>query len=192
MPKHYESTLSRIEKYNQPLPLVDYLLPLVGNKKEIKIADIGSGPFSIIGSYLPGVSLEIIHSDKQDFVKFWQDHKLTSVITVQIQNMEKLTYEDNTFDIVHCVNALDHTHDARSAVQEMIRICKDRGWVYISCSLDQLSTGYKHYWNAKADGTFINDKESFKLTDFGFNIKFIDNGGESRYNQIIATFQKYD
>jgi SAM-dependent methyltransferase len=104
--------------------------------------------------------------------------------------MEKLTYEDNFFDIVHCLNALDHTRDALTAVKEMIRVCKPGGYVYIDCHLDQLDTGHLHYWNAKEDGTLTNYKETFDLKDFGFQIKYINEYDESRYNHIIAVLQK--
>ncbi|MCR4324166.1 MAG: class I SAM-dependent methyltransferase [Candidatus Curtissbacteria bacterium] len=177
-------------KFNKPLPLVDYLLPLIGDKKEVKIVDVGSGPFSMIGSYLPGIKVEIYHCDKQDFSEYWGKRQLTSVISVEQQNMEKLTYPDGFFDIVHCLNALDHTKNAKESVKEMIRVCKVGGWVYINCALDQLSTGYLHHWNAKQDGIFTNNTETFDLKDFGFQIQFINNGGESRYNQIICTLQK--
>ena len=159
-------------------PLVECLIPLVGDKKEVKVADIGSGPSSRIGRFLDGVEIKVYPSDKQGFKG------------IESQDMEKLTYHDNFFDIVYCSNALDHTKDALSAVKEMIRVCKSGGWVYIECWLDQLSTGYKHYWNAKEDGVFMNGTNIFDLKDFGFQIKFIDNGGERRYNRIIATLQK--
>ena len=178
---------SRIEKFNKPLPLIDYLLPFVGDKKELKIADIGSGPFSTIGSYLDGVDLKIYPSDKQDFIEFWKARNQAPMIPIEVQDMEKLTYSDGFFDIVHCLNALDHTHNVREAVKEMIRVCKTGGFIYINCSLDQASTGGHHYWNAKQDGIFTNDKETLDLKDFGFQIQFINNGGESRYNQIICT-----
>ena len=186
----HETTQGRIKRYNQPLPLIDYLMPYVGDKKEIKIADIGSGPFSTIGSYLQGVDLKIYHSDKRDFVDFWKERNITPIVSIEVQNMEHMTYPDNFFDIVHCANALDHTKDAYKAVEEMIRICKPGGWVYIICNLDQLSVAGKHYWNAKQDGIFSNGTVMFDLKNFGFKIEFIDNGGETRYNQIIATLQK--
>jgi len=184
------SNQGRINVFNKPLPLVDYLLPFVENKKELKIADIGSGPFSIIGSYLDGVDIEFHHCDKQDFKHFWETHEGEPLIKVEIENMEKLSYPDNYFDIVHCCNALDHTRNAEEAVKEMIRICKVGGYVYIRCSLDQLSTGYLHFWNAKQDGLFTNNKYTFDLKAYGFEIEFIDNGGESRYNMINATLHK--
>ena len=185
-----ETTQGRIKRYNQPLPLIDYLMPFVGDKKEVKIADIGSGYITTIGTYLPGVDLKFWHSDKQDFVEFYKQRGITPIHPIEIQNMEKLTYEDNFFDIVHCLNALDHTRDAEAVVKEMIRVCKPGGWVYIDCHLDQLDTGHLHMWNAKQDGTFTNYKETFDLKTYGFKIEFVDNGGESRYNHIIATLQK--
>ena len=72
----------------------------------------------------------------------------------------------------------------------MIRVCKVDGWVYINCALDQLSTGYGHKWNAEEDGTFTNNRDTFDLKEFGFEIKFIDKGGENRHNEIIATLKK--
>lgn len=165
---------NKIAQRNKEVPLIDDLLPFVGDKKELKIADIGSGPFSFIGSTLPGVKVEIYPSDNQDFTNFWEIRNQKPFIPVEYQNMEKLTYPDNLFDIVFCHNALDHTNNAKEATKEMIRVCKTSGWVVIICSLNQLDTGYLHKWNAKEDGTFDNYKERFDLKDFGFQIRFED------------------
>src|ERR1035437_1364134 len=156
MRHRHETTQGRIKRFNQPLPLIDYLLPYIGDKKELKIADIGSGYISTIGTYLDGVDLKIYHSDTNDFKEFWKERNITPINSVEIQDMEKLTYPDNFFDIVHCANALDHTRNVYGAVHEMIRVCKPGGWIYIDCHLDQQLTGGKHYWNAKQDGIFIN------------------------------------
>lgn len=170
--------------------LIEVLIPFVGDKKEVKVADLGSGPFSRIGRFLDGVEVKVYPSDKQDFTDFYKKRKQTSHIPIEYQNMEKLTYPDNFFDVVYCSNALDHTKNALAAVKEMMRICKIGGWIYIECWLDQLQTGYKHYWDAKEDGVFINKTDRFDLKDFGFKIKFIDSHGLRRYSRIIATLEK--
>jgi SAM-dependent methyltransferase len=162
----------KISGYNKSIPLIDEMLPFVGDKKELKIADIGSGPFSFIGSTIPGVDIKVYPSDKVDFTQFWEIRNQKPFIPVEYQNMEKLTYPDKFFDIVWCHNALDHTDNAKEAVKEMIRVCK--GWVVIICSLNQLDTGYLHKWNAKEDGVFDNYKERFDLKDFGFKVRFED------------------
>jgi len=190
MLKPYKTTREGIEQFNKPLPLIEELVALVGDKKEVKIADIGSGAFSKIGQFLDGVKIEVYSSDHQDFAYFWKKFDVVPIFKTEQQNMEALTYSDNFFDIVHTSNALDHTRNALKAVEEIIRVCKPGGWIYIECYLDQLSTGYKHYWNVKADGIFTNNSIDFDLKDFGFKIEFIDNGGESRFNRIIATLQK--
>ena len=192
MLNQHQTIRDNIEKFNKPMPLVSHLAALIGNKKTVKIADLGSGAYSTIGSYLNGVEVDIYHSDNQDFSAFCKKYDFVPRIPIEYQDMEQLTYPDESFDIVHCANALDHTRDAAIAVEEMIRVCKPGGWVYIDSHLDQLDTGHKHYWNAKKDGVFTNDnaKLLFDLKDWGFKIKFIDRGGESRYNHIIATLQK--
>lgn len=182
---------AQIKNFNRVLPLISCLVPLVGDKKKIKIADLGSGPYSTIGSCLDGVEIEVYPSDKQDFNNsFWKKHDIVPLLPIEKQDMEHLTYSDDFFDITYCCNALDHTKNALSAVKEMIRVTKPGGWIYIDCSLDQLSTGGRHYWDAKKDGKMFSKTDKIDLKEFGFNIKFIDNHGESRYNKIIATYKK--
>lgn len=136
---------------------------------KFKIADLGAGSPSMV---------EVVASDKQPAKG--QDQ----------QNMEKLAYGNDSFDVVHCRNALDHTEDALAAVTEMIRICKPGGRVYIKCWLDQRETKGHHYWSAKEDGTFTNGQATFSLAGLGFKIRYTDLGGERRYNYIEATLEK--
>ena len=142
----------------------------------LKVADLGTGKISTLELQVEGpVTLEIHPSGLDSY---------------EYQNMEKLTYPDNSFDIVHCRNALDHTKDAPAAVKEMLRICKPGGKVFIKCWLDQKDTGHKHYWNAKEYGIFSNGSDSFDLKDFGFDVRTVINGGERRYDYIEATWEK--
>lgn len=182
----------KIKQYNSgPIPLVDYLIPLVGEKKEVKIADIGSGPFVRTGQLLDSVKIEIYPMDQSNFDYFWEKYQATPIYPIEVQNMEKLTYPDNYFDIVQCVNALDHTKGALDALKEMIRVCKPSGWVYIDCALIQhTNRGHRHFWDALENGQFVNEYAQFDLKDYGFNIKLIDNGGERQFNHVIATLQK--
>lgn len=190
MINQHQTNRDNIEKFNKAGPLVDYLIPLVGDRIDVQLLDIGSGPYSIIGSYLEGKHIDLRLADNQDFTDFWEKYNATPYFPVEYQDMEKLTYPDSFFDIVHSANALDHTINAWEAVKEMIRVCKPGGWIYIQCYLDQLSTGHKHYWNAREDGVFQNNGGLFDLKDLGFKIEFIDKGGESRYNSIIATLRR--
>src|SRR5258706_816936 len=186
MLNQHQTIKDNIIKYNQHRPLEAFLLPFIGDKKIVSILDIGSGAFSKIGCLLPRVSTVIRAADKQDFTEFYKKHKVIPLEPIEIQDMEKLTYIDNFFDIVHCSNALDHTENAAQAVREMIRVCKPGGYVYIKCWQNQKDTGYDHKWNVDGYGRVSNDEDFFDLPAFGFKITYIEKGGELRYNEIIA------
>lgn len=158
--------------------MMDYLLPMIGSRREVIVADVGSGPHALRHcEFANGASVNFYPMDKRE------------TPGVEGQNMEFITYLDNMFDIVQCINALDHTKDALKALKELIRV--SARWVYIDCNLDQHTTsGGWHYWDAKENGTFTNGKDTFNLKAFGFKIKYINNGGERRYNHIIATLDK--
>jgi hypothetical protein len=122
----------------------------------MRVLDIGSGPTpKLISNYL---EIEVVPFDKQ---------------INPSHDMEHLPYPDDWFDVVICINALDHTKDAEQALREFVRVA--RGTVYINCALDQKTRHRKkHYWDAKEDGTFTNGTDSFDLKDYGFEIQCID------------------
>ena len=124
----------------------------------MRILDLGSGEHpKLISNYL---EIDVIACDSKPSPG------------VELEDMEKLSYADNSFDIVLCINALDHTKDAISAVKEMQRVGIS---IYINCALDQMTRhGMKHYWDAKEDGRLVNKTEEFDLKDFGFEIEFDD------------------
>jgi SAM-dependent methyltransferase len=187
MLKNYKQKMAH---FNQMLPLAPHLIPLVGDKKAVKIADVGSGPYPINGQTLEGVEVETYCMDQQDFGYFYEKYGVTPTHKIEVQNMENLTYEDAFFDIVQSINALDHTRDALKALNEMIRVTKPGGYVYIDCHLIQKTNrGHNHQWDALEDGKFTNGTDTFDLKDLGFEVKFIDNGGERQFNQIICTKQ---
>ncbi len=181
----------KIAHFNRLLPLADFLVELVGDKKAVKILDVGSGPYPIAGQLLDGVDVDIHWCDQQDFQYFWDKWQAVPIFKIEQENMEKLSYADNSYDIVYTINALDHTRNAEQAVKEMIRVCKPGGWVYIDCHLIQhTNRGHNHHWDALEVGAFENEKGYFDLKEYGFDITFIDKGGERQFNQVIAKWQK--
>jgi ubiquinone/menaquinone biosynthesis C-methylase UbiE len=141
---------SKEAKFNHPMPLPAYFKYLIGEKKSVKIAELGAGPINTIGNYFDGVEVEIIASDlfQPEYEKFWKQHNKTPIVPIEYQDMENLTYPDETFDIVHCVNALDHTPDVYKAIDEMKRVCKTGGYIYLRHAPGQKKRyGGIHYWN---------------------------------------------
>lgn len=187
----YRKKFERKERqFNRPLPLVEYLRPLIGNKTRIRIAELGSGPINTIGNEVPGVDVEIVASDMMwpEFEKTWTANGKTPLIPIHYEDFERLSYADNSFDIVHCANALDHTKKIRRALNEMKRICKPGGWVYLRHATNQkLRYGGGHYWNFyDQDGLCViwNRRESYGFDPSAWKTAVLDN------EEIVLCWQK--
>lgn len=164
---------SKLAKFNHPSELPDYFGPMVGDKKEVNIAELGAGPICTIGNSWKDAKVNIYASDvlQKEFAPLWGKNGVVPVVPVEYQDMEHLTYPDEFFDIVHCVNAIDHTLDAKQALKEMLRVCKTGGWIYLRHFPDQRKRlRGMHAWDINAvDGecVFSNRRERFLLSEFG-------------------------
>lgn len=186
----------KFETFNMVFPLADYFGEMIGDKKEVSIADIGAGMVATTGSTWRGVKVKLYPSDvlaneynqilrrKQ---KLWGEHLENGykpLFPVVYQDMESLTYKDNTFDIVHCVNALDHCANPHKAIKEMYRVCKIGGWIYLRhFPNNAVKQGYVglHQWNINydwGDCLFESEEKKFLLSDCVSGFKnIIDNDG---------------
>ena len=138
--------------FNRVFPLYPYFEELIGDKREISIADLGAGILSTTGSVWPGVEVKVYPSDyyADDYAELFKYWKITPVFPIEYQDMEKLTYQDESFDIVHCANALDHTLNPNIALREMYRVCKHDGWIYLRHSPNEGERhrySMQHQWN---------------------------------------------
>ena len=166
----------RGEKHAKSRPLNKEIIEMIGDKKEVRIADIGSGPVSMIGYTCEGVKVNYVPSDllAEEYKELYKYHNLTPPVYPEYQDMNNLTYKDETFDIVHCRNAIDHSKDAHKSVSEMVRVCKKGGYVYL-WHFEKVAKmmGYTgmHQWNIEltknGDCSFYNKDKQFFLSEFG-------------------------
>lgn len=157
---HYRKKfLRKLGQFNKPMNLPDYFEHLIGGKKKVRIAELASGPINTLGQSWPGVEVELLPTDVlwPEYKKLWEETTDKALIPVEYADMESLPYPDNSFDIVHCANALDHTKNAQKALEEMKRVCKKGGIVYVLCADDQKRRfSGMHEWNAKTEnGNFV-------------------------------------
>lgn len=190
---HYSRKfLRKLGQFNKPMQLPHYFEHLIGDKKRVRIAELGAGAINTIGQYWPGVEVEILASDVlwPEYEKLWAQTKDVPVTKIEYADMENLPYPDESFDIVHCCNALDHTKNAQKALQEMKRICKPGGVVYILCAEDQKRRfSGMHEWNARME-----DGDSFVMKDGStgdFYIRDILEGAEE-YTEVQDQFHNKD
>lgn len=157
---------------------VKYLLELSEGKDVTYVANFGCGPNA-------PREIQFVSGLRANLIPFDIKHYPGTIA----QDMEWISFDDDIFEGVMCINALDHTKDAQKALEELIRVAED--WVYINCNLDQKTTsGRGHHWDAKKDGTFTNGTDSFNLTDYGFTLHNITFGGDRRYDQVIGVLEK--
>ncbi|OGC69957.1 hypothetical protein A2415_04865 [candidate division WWE3 bacterium RIFOXYC1_FULL_39_7] len=119
--------------YEQLRRLNHRFLRLISDKREVMIANLGAGPMNLIGDDLRHINVKVISSDlyANEYAAMLKELNLHPANPVEKQDMTALTYADNSFDAVYCGNALDHTQSPLKALNEMIRVCKPGGYVYL-------------------------------------------------------------
>lgn len=88
---------------------------------------------------------------------------------------ENLPFEDNFFDVVTCWYVLEHVDDYRKCVQEMLRVVKKGGYVFLNAP-DYRDSFAGHYW-IDFEKPLINHKEEFRnyLLEMGEDTELLDN-----------------
>jgi SAM-dependent methyltransferase len=72
---------------------------------------------------------------------------------VQIGRLEELPWSDATFDLITCLDVIEHTPDDRATLRELRRVCKPGGWLLVTVPAyqalwsthDQLNHHYRRY-----------------------------------------------
>ncbi len=202
---HYRRKLPwKNKRYNRELHLPAYFKKLIGDKKEVRIAELGSGMFCTIGSLWKTAKVKVYPSDTlaDEFNQILKKARVTPLIPVRREDMSNLSYPDSFFDIVHCVNALDHTTNPLRAIREMYRVCKPGGFIYlrhfVNVGINENYFGL-HLWNIDsyndADCIIWNPEKKFILSDIFREFKtvkkeFIDVIGEKTDVMVISILHK--
>jgi len=160
-----------IHVFNRPFPVPYYFLTMISsrNASKVEVADLGSGPICTLGNLWDHREVKIVPSDilQPHYQKMFDDAGVNLLIPTEYQDMEHLTYPDESFDIVHVVNSLDHIRDAKQALDEAVRICRPGGYIYLRhAEAQKRRWGKHHYWNANPNGSFSNNEVRFYLEGF--------------------------
>ncbi len=174
-----------LEEYNRWFPMQYYFRSMIPKRSRelIRIADLGCGVVCNIGQLCGRYKIRIYASDilQKEYAKLLHKKKITLVTPVKYQDITNLTYRDNNFDIVHCVNTLDHLKDVKKAISEMKRVCKPNGWIYLRHYKDQRShKGGHHRWDVKLRG-FVKGSKKIAMSEFAT----VEDG-----NYIVSRWQK--
>ncbi len=110
-----------------------YLLPHID--PSAKILDVGCGPGTITADLARLSTNEIIGIDQDGAVikKAQEDFKKQGLsnLKFQVGQVYELDFADQSFDIVHAHQVLQHLVNPIKALQEMKRVCKSQGIVAV-------------------------------------------------------------
>ena len=197
----YKSKLPlKTKSFNHKFELPDYFNQLINGKKEVVIAELGAGMFCTIGSTWKTAKVKIYPSDilADEYNQILKNHGIDPFMLVEKQDMDKLTYPDNFFDIVHCCNALDHTFNPIKAIKEMYRICKPDGFIYLRHAVNvgkRQNYNGLHLWNLELDQSndliIWNPESQYSLRSMFPGLRIINSiEKESDCDKVISILQK--
>lgn len=145
-----------------------FLLETVGNgelieRPKFRVLDVGSGPISGIGNYMPEADLEVVAADPLAFIyaDLIDKFEVRPSIRTQFAPAEDLSafFPPSSFDLVNCTNALDHSFEPMRGIIEMLRVVKVGHTVFLSHARNEAENeSYKgfHQHNFDViDGQFV-------------------------------------
>lgn len=118
---HSSRTIANSAAYLEP-----HLAP------ELTLLDVGAGPGSItvdFASRVAHVTATEINDGALTLSQGLATEREITNIDFAVQDVHALTFADNSFDIVHAHQVLQHVADPVQALREMARVCKPGGLV---------------------------------------------------------------
>lgn len=103
-----------------------------GIRAGMKVLDVG-GAGSLLPYYLASAGCQVCATDVQEIGANDRLAELFQVeLTYNVQDVQSLSYEDNSFDIVTCISVIEHVPDDATAMKEMARVLKKGGVLALS------------------------------------------------------------
>ena len=128
---HHESVL-RSHRWRTAENSAGYLLPHL--RAGMSLLDVGCGPGTItvdLAERLPPgqVTATEISSDALELARAEAARRTVPNIDFAVADVHELTFPDDSFDVVHAHQVLQHVADPVQALREMRRVCRQGGIV---------------------------------------------------------------
>lgn len=128
---HHESVL-RAHQRRTAQDSAAYLLPHL--KPGLSVLDIGCGPGTITADIAARVAPGSVHAvdlfaDVLDVARAEAERRDLSNVSFAAADVHELGFADDTFDVVHAHQVLQHVADPVAALREMRRVCRPGGVV---------------------------------------------------------------
>jgi SAM-dependent methyltransferase len=135
------------------------LLPAESNGRTYRVLDIGAGPLTTVGKVCDRRTLDLVCIDPlaSTYDALLEAIGVTPPVRTEYGEAERVAemYPENSFDLVHAVNSLDHAHDPVAAIKAAVRVVKPGGYVYLAHHVNEGEReryGGLHQWNFGSQG----------------------------------------
>jgi SAM-dependent methyltransferase len=149
------------EEYKARLDPTRPLQPVVGNRLPVgehRILDVGAGPLTVLGKVWFGQPANIVAVDPlaKAYDQLLEQFKIVPLVRTQEAYVESLseTFPENSFDVVHMMNALDHSRDPLVGIYELVKMARPGGYVVLSHATKEATRHHHsgmHQWDLSID-----------------------------------------
>lgn len=137
-------------RFDTDAPLDPWIAAVAGGlgTECVSILDVGCGPASVIGYKLKGVTLRVTAIDP--LASIYNDllaqYGLKPPVAPTFATAEELSsvFKPNSFDIVYCRNALDHSFDPLRGINEMLKVVRVGGFILLRHFRNEAEHGEYH------------------------------------------------
>lgn len=137
-------------------PVLEYLAPYMKDANDT-VLDVGAGPMTQVGHVFKGSPVDVTAVDP--LADFYDDlpFRRPRPVATRFGFGETLSksFAENSFDIAHARNSLDHSMDPLKCIYEMINVTKPGGYIVLHhCMAEGARTSYVglHQWDLLAKG----------------------------------------
>lgn len=153
---------------NPDSELQDYIKNLIyiPNGSVPKILDVGAGPVTMLGKKWNGKLIDITAVDPLaiKYNEILNKNNIQPPVRTQVGYAEKLTeqFDENSFDIVHAINSLDHCFNPVEALRQMLKVVKRDSYVVLYHSTNE---GIRHNYSGLHQWNFYEDSGCFFINN---------------------------
>jgi SAM-dependent methyltransferase len=153
------------ERFNPDQPIQDHVAEYIGRVQEenVHILDVGSGPLTKLGKKHPSKQFVITATDllANEYDQLLAELDVKPLVRTIYADAERLEeqFGQNTFDIVHGQNCIDHTAQPLRAIEQMVKVTKPQGFVVLYHAENEGQRegyGQLHQWDFTCEhGAFV-------------------------------------
>ena len=154
--------------------IIEKLRSLRNDGGTFSILDVGSGPITNVGYLAPGMKVNVAACDPlaDAYAGIRQRYGVDVPVQTTFAMAEELSafFPLDSFDLVNCENALDHTVDPVRGIKEMLKVTKTGGIVLLRHARNEAENQRHeglHQWNFNAtdEGFVIWDRKAHHVVD---------------------------